>query len=196
MPPRQHLLPVILIVDYSHSCLSSQWSTKYWIFPFRYLPPWYRMSFSLKSREEKINDKFISSFTFAFMNWLLLFFQSLSCTRLFVTPQIAACQASLSLTISQSSPKFMSIDRWCYPIISSSAALFSFCIQSFPASVSFPMSWLFISGGQSTGASVQYQFFQCKHTWVLSQVWLSCGSMGYNPPGSSVYGIFKARILE
>ena len=31
--------------------------------------------------------------------------------------------------------------------------LFSFCFQSFLASGSFPMSWLFASGGQSTGAS-------------------------------------------
>ena len=31
--------------------------------------------------------------------------------------------------------------------------LFSFCLQSFPASGSFPMSWLFVSGGQSIGAS-------------------------------------------
>ena len=30
---------------------------------------------------------------------------------------------------------------------------FSFCFQSFPASGSFPMSWLFASGGQSIGAS-------------------------------------------
>ena len=31
---------------------------------------------------------------------------------------------------------------------------FSFCIQSFPASGSYLMSWLFVSGGQSIGASV------------------------------------------
>ena len=30
---------------------------------------------------------------------------------------------------------------------------FSSCPQSFPASGSFPMSWLFLSGGQSVGAS-------------------------------------------
>ena len=30
---------------------------------------------------------------------------------------------------------------------------FSFCLQSFPGSGSFPMSWLFPSGGQSIGAS-------------------------------------------
>ena len=31
--------------------------------------------------------------------------------------------------------------------------LLCFCLQSFPASWSFPMSWLFASGGQNTGAS-------------------------------------------
>ena len=36
--------------------------------------------------------------------------QSLSCVRLFATPRIAACQASLSITNSQSSPKLMSIE--------------------------------------------------------------------------------------
>ena len=41
---------------------------------------------------------------------------------------------------------------WCHPAISSSVTLFS-CPQSFPASGSFPMSWLFTSDGQSIGAS-------------------------------------------
>ena len=36
---------------------------------------------------------------------------------------------------------------------SSSVFPFSSCLQSFPASESSPMSWLFASGGQSTGAS-------------------------------------------
>ena len=45
------------------------------------------------------------------------------------------------------------LNRWCYLTISSSATLFSFCLQSFPASGSFPMSQLWVSGGQSTGAS-------------------------------------------
>ena len=42
---------------------------------------------------------------------------------------------------------------WCHPVISSSDALFSFCPQSFLSSGSFPMSWLFTSGGQNTEAS-------------------------------------------
>ena len=42
---------------------------------------------------------------------------------------------------------------WCHPTISSSIIPFSFCLQSFPASGSFPMSQLFAWGGQSTGVS-------------------------------------------
>ena len=45
------------------------------------------------------------------------------------------------------------LSLWCYLTISSSATLFSFCLQSFPASGSFAMSPLFTSGGQSIGAS-------------------------------------------
>jgi len=45
------------------------------------------------------------------------------------------------------------LSQWCHLTISSSAALFSFCLQSFPASGSFPVSWLFASGGLSIGAS-------------------------------------------
>ena len=41
---------------------------------------------------------------------------------------------------------------WCHPTISSSVIPFS-CLQSFPASGSFPVSWLLASGGQSIGAS-------------------------------------------
>ena len=42
--------------------------------------------------------------------------------------------------------------QWCHPAISSSDALF-FCPWSFPASGAFPMSCLFESDDQNTGAS-------------------------------------------
>ena len=42
---------------------------------------------------------------------------------------------------------------WCHPTIPSSIVPFSSCPQSFPASGSFEMSQLFISGGQSIGVS-------------------------------------------
>ena len=76
------------------------------------------------------------------------------CVQLFATAWTAASQASLSFTIysricSDSCP----LSWWCYLTTSFSAAPFSFCFQSFPVSVSFPMSLLFASGGQSIGAS-------------------------------------------
>ena len=64
---------------------------------------------------------------------------------LFVTPWIGACQASLSITNSRSSPRLTSIE-WCHPAISSSVVPFSSCPQSLPASESFPMSQLFTWG--------------------------------------------------
>ena len=85
-------------------------------------------------------------------------FQSPSYVRLFAIPWTAVRQASLSLIISWSLPKFMSIESVMSSNHLYSAALFSFCLRSFPASGSFPMSLLFISGGQSievsTSASV------------------------------------------
>ena len=44
------------------------------------------------------------------------------------------------------------LSRWCHPSISSSVFPFSSCLQSFPAAGSFPVNWLFISGGQSIEA--------------------------------------------
>ena len=60
--------------------------------------------------------------------------------------------ASLSITNSWSLPKLCPLSRWCHPTISSSVIPFS-CPQSFPASGSFQMSQLFVSGGQSIGVS-------------------------------------------
>ena len=53
-----------------------------------------------------------------------------------------------------------------------SAVLFS-CPQSFPASGSFPMSWLFTSGSQSTGASASASVFL-----INSQGWFPLGLTG------------------
>ena len=45
------------------------------------------------------------------------------------------------------------LSQWCSLTISSSATPFSFCLQSFSASGSFPMSQLYTSGDQSVGIS-------------------------------------------
>ena len=87
-----------------------------------------------------------------FKNFLVTV-QLLSHVRLFATPWTAALQASLSFTISWSLLTFMSIESMMLSSHLVSAAPFSFCLQSFSASGSFPMSWLFTSGGQSIGAS-------------------------------------------
>ena len=60
------------------------------------------------------------------------------------------CYASPSLkTCSNSCP----LSEWYHPNISSSVIPFSSCLQSFPTSGSFPVSWFFAPCGQSIGAS-------------------------------------------
>ena len=107
--------------------------------------------------------------------------QLLSRIQLFATPWITARQASLSITNSRSSPKLMSIDQWCHPIISSSVVPFFSCPQSLPASQSFPMSQLFAWGGQSIGVSASASFLP-KNTqgWSPSEWtgWISLQSKG------------------
>ena len=79
--------------------------------------------------------------------------QSLSRVQLFVAPWTAACQASLSITNSWSPPKPMSIES----VMPSNHLILSRpllpCPQSFPASGSFPVSQLFVWGGQIIGVS-------------------------------------------
>ena len=66
----------------------------------------------------------------------------------------AVRQAPLSSTISWSLLKFMSIESVMLSNHhSSSATPFSLCLQSFLASGSFPVNWLFASGGQNIGTS-------------------------------------------
>ena len=59
------------------------------------------------------------------------------------------CPSPTSGVYSNSSP----LSWWCHPTISSSVVPFSSCLQSFPASGSFPMSQLLASGSQSIRAS-------------------------------------------
>ena len=52
------------------------------------------------------------------------------------------------------------LSQWCHPAVSSSVPCFSSCPQSFPASGSFPVSWLFTSGDQTVEFQLQHQSFQ------------------------------------
>ena len=59
------------------------------------------------------------------------------------------CPSPNSRVYSNSCP----LSRWCHPTISSSVIPFSSCLQSFPASGSFPRRQFFPSGCQSIGVS-------------------------------------------
>ena len=86
-----------------------------------------------------------------------------------VTQWTVAHRTFLSFTISNSCP----LSWWCHPTLSSSVVPFGSCLQSFLASGSFPMSWLFASGGQSPGVSAS--------AWVLPmniQDWFPLGWTG------------------
>ena len=85
--------------------------------------------------------------------------QLLSRVQLFVTPWTAARQASLSIHYSWSLLKLMSIKSVMPSNLSSSVILFSSCLQSFPASGSFPVSQFFTPGSQSIGASASASVF-------------------------------------
>ena len=50
-------------------------------------------------------------------------------------------------------PSSCPLHWWCHLAISSSKTLYTFCPQSFPASGTFPLSQLFTSSDQNTGAS-------------------------------------------
>ena len=82
-----------------------------------------------------------------------------SFVSLFVTPWTATQQASPSIT----TPRDCSNSRPLSHIhlaISSSVIPFSSCLQSHPASGSFPRSQFFTSGGQRIGVQFQHQSFQ------------------------------------
>ena len=91
--------------------------------------------------------------------YLVVIVQWLSYVQLFATPWTAACQASLSFTISQSLLKLKSIELMmpsnhlilCCPLL-----LLPSIFPSIRASGSFPMNWLFASGDQSIGALPAY----------------------------------------
>ena len=100
--------------------------------------------------------------------------QSLSHVQLFATPWIAACQASLSITNSQSPPKPMSIEsvmpsshlNLCRPLL--------LLPSIFPSIRVFSMSQLFTSGGQSIGVSASTSVFP-----MNTQDWSPLGWTGW-----------------
>ena len=89
------------------------------------------------------------------------------------------CPSATPIVYSNSCP----LSRWCHPTISSSVVPFSSCLQSFPASGSFPVSQVFTTGGQSIGAAasasvlpvyIQDRFFVFfkRQDYLINLFWL------------------------
>ena len=87
--------------------------------------------------------------------WLLLFSHSVMFDSLRphgLQQARLPCPSPSPRTCSKSCP----LCWWCHPTISPSVVPFSSCLQSFPASRSFPISWLFPSGVFSISPSNEY----------------------------------------
>ena len=79
----------------------------------------------------------------------------LQCARLSCTsPTPGACSNSC-------------LSRWCHPAISCSVIPFSSCLQSFPATGSFPMSQFFASGSQWLISVLELQLQHQSFQWIL-----------------------------
>ena len=116
--------------------------------------------------------------------YLLLTFQSGLNTRV-VMLLLSSCSVTLCDPKDSSMPGFPVfhylpelaqshvLNQWCHPTISSSVIPLSSCLQSFPASGSFPMSQLFTSGGQSIGDSASASVLP-----MNIQVWFPLGLTG------------------
>ena len=90
---------------------------------------------------------------------------------------------------------------WGHPTISSSVVPWSSCIQSFPASGSFPMSQFFISGGQSIGVSASASVLPMNiQDWFPLELtsWISLQSKGLSRVFSSTtvqnYQFFSVQL--
>ena len=80
------------------------------------------------------------------------------------------------------------LNWWCHPTILSSVALFH--LQCFPASRSSPMSRLFASGGQNTGASASV-------LPMNSQGWFPIGLTGLiSLQSKGLSGVFPSTIWK
>ena len=90
------------------------------------------------------------------------------------------CPSPTPRTCSNACPS----SQWCHPTITSSVVLFLACLQSFPASGSFPMSQFFTSGGQCI--QLQHQSNQ----WIFRLISFRIERLGL----LTVQGPFKSLL--
>ena len=118
-------------------------------------------------------------------------------------------------------PSSCPLNQWCHPTTSSSVAFFSFCLQSFPASGSFPMRQLFASGSQNirTSASASVLLMNTQdwsplgwtgwislqfkglsrvfsNTTVQKHQFFDASILLYNPTVTSIHGYWKNHSFD
>ena len=142
-----------------------------------------------------IKFKYLQDTLWLIVTLLLLFSHSV---QLFTAPWTAACQASCPSPTPRVCSNSCPLSQWCHPTISSSVVPFSSCLQSFPVSGSFPMSWLFESGRQSTGASGSASVLPMNiQDWFPLGLtgWISLQSKGLSRDFSSTT-VWKHQFLQ
>ena len=98
------------------------------------------------------------------------------------------CPSPTPGTCSNSCPS----SRWCHPTILSFLVPFSSCLQSFPASVSFPMSQFFAVDGQSIGASASASVVP-----MTIQDWFPLGWTGWiSLQSKGLSGVFSSTTVQ
>ena len=109
-------------------------------------------------------------------------------------------QSTPGLPVPHYPPEVAQSCQWCQPTISSSVIPFFSYLQSFPATGSFLMNWLYALVGQSIGASVKHQSFQ----WVFRidflldwPVWTPCSPRNSqeSSPISSVQLLNRVQLF-
>ena len=108
-----------------------------------------------------------------YSKFMIVVIESLSHVQLFVIPRTATHRLPC-LSPSPRWCEFMSTESVMPSNHLSSVTLTSFCLQSFPASGSFPRSWLFASGGQNIGTSASASVLQWIFRIDFLLDWLVC----------------------
>ena len=155
----------------------------------------FTFTFTFISQELMAPDAMILVF------WMLSFkpvFKSSSLLSYSVMPDSLPPQGlqHARLLCSSLSPRACSNSRpsrqWCHPSISSSVIPFTSCLQSFPASGSFPMSQFFASGGQSIAASASASVLP-----MNIQDWFTLGLTGLiSLQSKEISKVFSNAIIQ
>ena len=136
---------------------------------------WWAAVHEVARSQTQLND-----FTFTFS-----LIQSLSHIRLFATPWTAARQASLSITNSRSSPRLTSIESFSDHLKHSACNSIHSKYLAKRQKPTERRKFLKV-----------YRKVKLKESEIAQSSPTLCSPMDCSPPGSSIHGIFQARMLE